>query len=90
MFVRGFAALKYDKYRSLVYWTIYIHLNMHTLSLVTWVGLWHVSMDMNRGTPPPGKSQVAIGFLINCCTDPLEQQLHPWVQLLGTSYSEIH
>ena len=37
--------------------------------------------------PPPqsGKSQVAIGFLINSGTDPLEMQLDPmgqWVQLL--------
>ena len=44
-----------------------------------------------RDPDPPGKSQVAIGYLRNSVTDPLEKQLDHWVQILleGGPYSPL-
>ena len=41
---------------------------------------WWLQMGRGGGGPrPPGKSQVAMGFLRNTGTDPLEQhQFDPW------------
>ena len=38
---------------------------------------WVRLTEGGGGLDPPGKLQVAIGFLRNICTDPLEKQLDP-------------
>ena len=49
-------------------------------SLTKWADPEGVGVGVDRASGPPGKSQVAKGFLRNSDTNPLEKHLYPWVK----------